>query len=303
MECTAKKVFISGGTGFVGSALTQALVKKGASVYILTRDTSKQNVSHVNYIFSIYDIEKIQPDVIINLAGETISKRWTKYNKKEIKESRVKITNQLVDYIKHAQKKPQIFISGSAIGYYGTDPSYHFLEDSIPLGRENSFAAEVCQAWENAAQPASDYLRLVLLRIGVVLEKHGGMLRKLLPIFRLGLGGPMGNGKQWISWIGLDDLIQVILFCIQNDAIHGPVNATAPEPVTNLQFVTELASVLKRPAMLHVPGFLVSMMSGQMGEELILNGQYVVPNKLVEAKFTFNCPTLARALSKIFKRR
>lgn len=300
MECNSKKIFMTGGTGFIGSALVTELIKKGAEVYILTRDTSKKNRPHINYIFSIADIVQIQPDIIINLAGEPISKRWTPKTKKKILDSRLNITAQIAAYIKSAQIKPEIFISGSAVGYYGTDPKREFVEESIPHSKTN-FAAEVCLKWENAASPASANVRLVLLRIGVVLEKNGGMLSKLLPIFRLGLGGAIGSGKQWISWIERDDLIKIILFCIQNENINGPLNATAPEPVTNLQFSRKLASALRRPAIFRVPSFIISIMSGQMGEELILNGQYVLPNKLMQSKFNFTYPTIDSALNKIFK--
>lgn len=303
MECNAKKIFLTGGTGFIGRALTTELVKKGAQVYILTRDTNKKNLAGINYVFSIAEIEQIQPDIIINLAGEPISQRWTTKIKKEILESRVIITKKIVAYIRSAQKKPQLFISGSAVGYYGTDPSSAFVEESSPNVNSNNFASEVCAAWENAACPASDSVRLVLLRIGVVLEKNGGMLSKLLPIFRLGLGGHFGTGKQWISWIDRDDLVQVILFCIQNENIKGPVNATSPNPVTNSQFVTEMAAAMHRPAIFCVPSFVIRIMSGQMGEELILNGQKVLPNKLIQSKFTFHYPKLASAFYKIFNRR
>lgn len=300
MEFLSKKIFITGGTGFIGCALTTELIKHGAEIYILTRDTTKKNKSNVNYIFSITDIVHIQPDIIINLAGEPISKRWTHKTKNNILLSRLQITTQIADYIESAQKKPKVFISGSAIGYYGTDPSCEFFEETIQNIRSNSFAAEVCLAWENAARATSENVRLVLLRTGVVLEKNGGMLSKLIPIFRLGLGGAFGSGKQYISWIELDDLIRVILFCIQNENISGPVNATAPQPVTNLQFAKELALALHRSAIFRVPALLISIMSGQMGEELILNGQYVLPKKLMQYNFTFNYPTLNSAFYKIF---
>lgn len=304
MNVHSKTVLVTGGTGFIGKALCSELIASGFDVYVLTRrkrslQATDQNT--IKYLTSLDALAGKDIDVIINLAGETISQRWTRQAKKNIYDSRIVTTQRIVDFMKTLHKRPTVLISGSAVGYYGTDPQKVFVEET-GLTQEQGFAQQLCQTWEEEAKQAEHLgVRVVLLRIGPVLEKGGGMLSKLFPSFYLGLGGIIGNGQQWLSWIDRDDLIALILFIIANPQLYGPINATAPQPVTNADFSKTFAKILNRPCFIKTPGFLLKTIFGEMADEIMLQGQKVVPQKALHHGFKFRYPTIDQSLQKIFR--
>jgi uncharacterized protein len=305
MDLELKTVLVTGGTGFIGNALCDRLIKSGFRVYVLTRrerSSLSNNNNDVIYITKLDALVDTQIDIIINLAGESISKRWSAKTRVNIYDSRIITTRHIVEYIKSLNKKPALLISGSAVGYYGMDPQKVFYEETAPSNKEQSFAQHLCKSWEEEANQAQKLgTRVVLLRIGPVLEKDGGMLSKLLPSFYLGLGSTIGTGTQWLSWIDRDDLIDLILHIISNSKICGPINATAPNPVTNAQFSSALAKTIKRPFLLKVPAFIFKAIFGQMANEIMLQGQKVLPQKALHNGFKFNYPTIEESLQKIFR--
>ena len=295
-----KTILLTGGTGFVGKALCSALSDRGAHTVVLSRKTHPAQ-KLISFIKSLDEIKNTTIDIIINLAGEPIAQRWTARAKAEIHGSRIKITSSIVDFIKSATHKPSLLVSGSAIGYYGTDPDMSFDETTRPADGA-AFSRTLCTAWENEAKKAEAFdVRTVLLRIGAVLEKDGGMLAKLLPAFRFGLGGPIGHGRQWLSWIDRDDLVKLILHIIDNNNLTGPINATAPRPVTNAQFSEALAQTLNRPCVLRTPAIVLRAAFGDMADEIMLQGQNVLPKKAIEAGFAFSYPELHLSLQKILQ--
>ena len=237
-------------------------------------------------------------DVVVNLAGATISRRWTRAYRQRILESRLRATRSIADAMAGVGR-PQVLITASAVGYYGSEPERTLTEDDGP---GHDFLATVAAQWEAAAQAvASDDVRVVRLRIGTVLGVTGGALPRLLLPLRLGLGGPLGSGKQWLSWIHLDDLVRLILFAAETPALAGPVNATAPHPVTNEEFTRVLARLLGRPAWLRVPGWLLRLVLGEMAT-LLLEGQRVLPVRALAAGFDFRFPELEPALRDLLSR-
>lgn len=304
MNLELKTVLLTGGTGFIGNALCMRLIGSGFHVYVLTRRKNLSMANHNNkmiYITTLEALNDITIDVIINLAGETIAQRWTDKTKANIYDSRILTTRHIVSYIKSSHIKPKLLISGSAVGYYGTDPEKIFDEETNISDSEKGFAQYLCQSWEKEARQAEDLgMRIVLLRIGPVLEKNGGMLSKLFPSFYLGLGSIIGNGRQWLSWIDRDDLIDLILFIIANPKISGPVNATAPYPITNREFSFALAKSIKRPCLFKMPDFILKSIFGQMADEIMLHGQKVLPKKALDHGFEFRYPTIEKSLQKIY---
>ncbi len=294
------RALITGGTGLIGSAVCKTLIKKYPSIeiIILTRNSflaSKNNISYVN------SFSKLTGgfDIIINLAGEPINKgRWTDKQKAILLSSRLNITNQLVEYTQRKKQKPQVFISGSAIGFYGSDEQKLFSEDALPS--ELNFAHKLCNEWEKSANAAKALgIRVVNLRTGIVLAKNGGILKEMLLPFKFGFGCKISDGSAWMSWIHIEDLCRLIMFIIENQAIEGPVNATSPNPTQNKEFSLTLAKILTRPLFLTMPKFSVKLLFGEMGENLFLRGQKVVPTKLMRAGFVFEFPELAAALQNI----
>jgi uncharacterized protein (TIGR01777 family) len=238
------------------------------------------------------------------LAGEPIAQRWTAVKKDKIVKSRIETTTSIVDCIKSSDKKPLLLISASAVGFYGTDDKVEFNEDTQPVAVRAPFSRKLCAAWEKEAVKAEQYgVRTVILRIGAVLEKNGGVLQKLLMPFRMGLGGPIGDGHQWFSWIDRDDLIGLILYIISTPAITGPINATAPNPVSNLVFAKTLAHALGRPCLLSTPALALRLAFGDMADEIMLEGQKVMPQKAIESGYRFLYPLLTSSLQKIFSKR
>ena len=305
MGLELKTALVTGGTGFIGVALCARLVQSGFKVYVLKRMESRPVYSHNNsiiYVNKLEVLDDIEIDVFINLAGEAISQRWTRKAKKNIYKSRILTTRYIIDYMKSLKKRPQLFISGSAVGYYGGDSLKVFDEETGFSNDPKGFAQYLCQSWEAEARRAETLgVRVVLLRIGPVLEKNGGILSKLLPSFYLGLGSQIGTGRQWFSWIDRDDLIDLILFTISNTQIFGPINATAPNPVTNKDFSLALAKVINRPCLIKTPEFVLRLIFGQMAEEIMIQGQKVLPQKALNHGFHFVYPTLEKSLEKIFR--
>lgn len=294
-----KKILITGGTGFIGKPLSEALIAAGYSLYLLTRQKSLPNQTNKTYINNLKEIADLQPEIIINLAGESIAQRWTAKTKKTLYSSRISTTKDLVAYIKTRNIKPQVFITGSAVGYYGTEADTTLDETHSNPHPEVAFSSYLCNEWEEAAKIDLG-IRQVFLRIGPVLAKDGGMLAKLLPSFSLGLGGQIGDGNQWLSWIDREDLIKLILFILDREDLTGPINATAPNPVINKNFSKALATALKRPCFMKTPAFILKLIFGQMAEELMLKGQRVVPKKALDHGFKFSCNTIEESLKKSF---
>mgnify|MGYP001471342061 FL=1 len=280
-------VLLSGSSGLIGSELKKNLENDGHKVTPLSRDFDNP----INF-------EGI--DAIIHLAGENIAQgRWTKAKKSEIRNSRVNGTKKLSDQLATSPYKPSIFISSSATGFYG-DRSDNILDEESSQGA--GFLPEVCVLWEKATKSAEQAeIRTVHIRTGVVLTKKGGALKKMLPPFLLGGGGILGNGKQYMSWISLEDEINAILFILNNPEINGAVNLTAPNPVDNKEFTKILGKTIKKPTILPLPGFAARLLFGEMAEAILLTGNRVLPNKLLNTGFTFSHPTLDKALENILK--
>lgn len=315
-----QRYLITGGTGFIGTPLVKQLLLDDQQVTILTRDCVKA-ANHLatamkgdsrgvtegrNKAIVIDNLDSLNPettfDVVINLAGQGIAdKRWSPEVKKQLIDSRIKTTRKLCDYLQESLVKPDVFISGSALGYYGlgvgSDHNAPVDESGQP---DTSFSSELCIAWENEAKCIEELgIRTCYLRTGIVLGKGGGALAKMLPAFKFGLGGPMGTGKQWMPWIHLDDLIGIIHFMVENEKISGAVNGVAPNPVSNKAFSKALGKVLKRPAFITMPAFVLKLMMGEMAEELLLAGRRVVPKKVMQAGYEFQYPELKSALLEV----
>ena len=236
-----------------------------------------------------------KPDIVINLAGEPIAQRWTTARKRRIRDSRVHGTKALAEALATLPVKPSVFLSGSAIGYYGSHRGDAMLDEDSAPGAD--FLAQTAADWERAATPASHAgIRVVVMRTGLVLGRRGGVLARMLPPFRLGLGGRLGDGTQWMSWIAMEDIVAAIRFLANAPAMRGAVNLTAPEPTRNAEFTRTLARVLHRPAILPVPAFVLEAVFGTMADNTILASQRVSPKKLVGAGFEFRHPRLEEAL-------
>lgn len=290
-------ILITGGTGFIGSALCSRLLEEeNNKIVILSRHPEKIK-SPIQAIADLNDLKDNDAfDVVINLAGEPIAnKRWNDKQKHQIFSSRIDITEKLISYFETLENKPKLLISGSAIGYYGIDKTDNAIEEKD--NGDNSFSSELCQKWEDVALKAEKLgIRTCLLRTGIVLGKNGGALNKMLPLFKMYLGGRIGNGKQWMSWIHINDLIGIILYCINHDNLKGAVNGTSPNPVTNQVFTKTLGMILKRPTIFPMPALVVKLLMGKMGEELLLAGKKIRPKKALDAGYIFKYKTLEEAL-------
>ena len=298
------KILISGSHGLVGSALVQSLTAGGHEVLRLVRHQRTVGAPEIEWqpdkgIIDKQQLEGI--DAVVHLAGENIAEgRWTDEKKRAILESRVKGTALLSETLATLQKPPSVFVSASAIGYYGNRGDELLTEDSTP---GNDFLADVCQQWEKTTRPAAEKgIRTVLTRFGVILAENGGALEKMLTPFRMGIGGRIGSGKQWMSWIALDDVVGAIRFMILDGVVNGPVNFVAPNPVTNAEFTKTLGNVLSRPAFFPVPAFGVRLAFGEMADSLLLASQRVVPAVLQARGFAFNWPRLELTLKHLLHR-
>ncbi|OUS27669.1 TIGR01777 family protein [Gammaproteobacteria bacterium 45_16_T64] len=297
----SKHVLITGGTGFIGQRLCQYLLQQGHALTIFTRSPKKVeekwdgNVAAVNEFEQLQYIEPV--DWVINLAGEPIAdKRWTHAQKHKIQDSRVLFTKMLIDALSLMPKAPECLISGSAIGYYG-DCGNETCDESQPPAHD--FAAQLCLDWEKSAQAiAVKGTRLSFLRIGLVLGKNGGALKKMMPAFKLGMGGRFGSGNQWMSWIHLDDVCRLIIHIANTPKCKGAFNGTAPNPVTNTDFTKALAKSLHRPSFMSVPNLLLKKALGE-SSNLLLTGQRVMPVHANASGFKFAYPQLDECLDQI----
>ena len=306
------KLLLTGCTGFIGRELIPLLIKEGHSLTVISRQSKGQlktiaNEQDINFILmnpaesSSWNKEEIQNALkscegVINLAGEPIAeKRWTDAHCKEITNSRLETTKNLIKNLRNLQKSPKVLINGSAIGFYGSNPQTEFTEENIP---GNDFLANLCKEWESIAKNKPRATRLLIVRIGIVLAKDGGALGKMLPIFRAGLGGPIGDGKQWMSWIHRTDLCNLINASIKNSAWSGVVNGVAPNPVRMNEFSNSLGQVLGRPSLLAVPGPILKLILGD-GARVVLEGQNVKPQRLNKLKFKFSFPAINDAFQSI----
>jgi len=301
VAATAGKVLISGSSGLVGSALLPRLTANGWQVTRLIRSDSA-GPGQISWDPS----RPIPPesvsgfDAVIHLAGETIAERWTARKKQAIRDSRVVGTRNIAEALAQAAKRPALLLAASAVGFYGDRGDEVLNEES--LGGQG-FLAEVCRDWESATQPAVQAgIRTVMTRFGIVLSPSGGALAKMLPPFRLGLGGRVGSGRQWWSWVALDDVIGAIEYAMKTSTLAGPLNVVSPNPVTNREFTTSLASALSRPALFPMPAFAARAALGQMADELLLASQRVEPAKLRASGYRFRRPDLDMALAAILKR-
>lgn len=290
-------VFITGGTGLIGQAIIHRWLPEH-QITVLSRDAGRVKSLFGHDVACCEQLEAVDInrfDAVLNLAGEPIAnKRWSKQQKSKICQSRWQLTEQLSIKIQQAHKPPSVFISGSAIGFYGRQDQRCIDENHQDFYPE--FSHDICARWENLAQrAASERTRVCLLRTGIVLAANGGALKKMLPAFRLGLGGRIADGSQYMSWIHLDDMVALIDFLLSHSELSGPVNATAPKAVTNARFTELLAERLKRPAFLPMPAVMVRLLFGEMGD-LLLYGQNVYPKKLLDAGFQFSYPDLREAL-------
>lgn len=297
-------VLVSGASGFLGSAVSAALRAEGHRVVPLTRRAATADAVHWQPEAGTIDrdaLARVAPDVVINFAGEPIAQRWTDERKQKIRESRVRGTAGIAKALAAMERKPAVCISGSAIGYYGAQRGDDVLEESSSGG--DDYLAQTARDWEGAAAAASAAgIRVVLVRTGLVLGKEGGVLQKMLLPFQMGVGGQLGDGKQWMSWISLSDYLRAVQFAIATASVSGPVNFVAPEPVRNSEFTRVLGHVLNRPALLPVPAFAIEVFFGVMAENTILASQRVLPKKLAGAGFEFRHPRLEDALRAELKR-
>lgn len=301
------KIVITGGTGLIGRALTRYWIKEKHEMTILTRKVGDNDKLGSYIKFSEWNpkLKKIDPEVIngadavINLAGASIGEnRWSESYKKLILNSRIEGTRCLVETFKTVSVKPKLFISSSAVGYYGTSANETFTEGS-PSG--NDFLANVCHEWEATAQEAEKIgIRTVLIRTGLVLSHQGGALEKMLPVFRMGLGGPLASGRQWMSWIHIWDIVQLFDFILTHGEVHGAINACTPNPVSNLEFSRALARTLNRPCLMKVPAWVLNLALGEMST-LLVEGQKVLPVQAQNLGFQFSFSEIDSAFSNLLK--
>jgi uncharacterized protein (TIGR01777 family) len=295
------KILVSGSSGLIGSALIPRLTTAGHTVVRLVRSNSQRNGDEGACLSWDPEAGKLDTaslegfDAVIHLAGESIADgRWTSEKKQKLQQSRVGPTKLLAEKLAGLQKKPQVFIAASAIGFYGPRGDER-LNESGSAG--TSFLSKLCQEWETATKPAADAgIRVVNLRTGVVLSTKGGALKQMLLPFQLGAGGQIGDGKQYFSWITLDDECGAIIHALNTESLSGPVNLTAPKPVTNLQFTKALGAVLFRPTLIPIPNFGLRALFGEMADELLISGQNVVPEKLLESGYKFRDTEIEAAL-------
>jgi uncharacterized protein (TIGR01777 family) len=293
-----QRIVVTGASGLVGKRLCAELQRDGVEVIRAVRRPIGPQPNELSWNPDFNQIEsgKLERvDAVVHLAGENISEhRWTDAFKQRIRESRLRGTRLISETIAKLGSKPRTFICASAIGYYGNRGDEQLTESAAP---GDDFLAEVCRDWEAACQPARDAgIRVVNLRIGVVLSAEGGALKKMLTPFKLGLGGKIGSGRQWMSWIALDDLSSVIQFALANERLSGSANAVTPNPVTNAEFTKTLGRVLGRPTVFPMPAFAAKLAFGEMADALLLSSTRVTPQALTQAGYQFSHPDLERAL-------
>lgn len=297
------RFLVTGGTGFIGSALLPRLVDAGHEVVVFTRRPDKFAGQFGNAVSFIDSFDAVSGETcfqaVINLAGEGIGdKRWSEKRKQQLLDSRINTTRDLVSCLARLQALPEVMISGSAVGWYGA-------QGEKPLKEEDDYVKEfshaICQQWEEAAAEVKDLgVRLCIVRLGVVLERGGGIIKKLLPPFKCGLGGPISSGQQMMSWIHMNDVINAFNFLINNSQLDGIFNLAAPAAVDSKTFSRALGRAISRPAFLPLPGFMVKLLFGEMGDRLLLHGQNVVPARLLDNGFEFEYPDIEAAFAGVF---
>lgn len=296
------KILISGSHGLVGTALIKSLEADGHAIFRLVRhyphSASEIEWSPDRYSIALSMIEGF--DAVVHLAGESIAEgRWTDEKKKRIRESRVRGTRLLGDALANLTQQPKVMISASAIGYYGNRGDETLTEASAP---GDDFLSDVCVEWEKATDLAKEKgIRTVNARFGIILDKDGGALKKMLPPFKMGIGGRIGDGKQWMSWIALDDVVDAIKFALTNDSLQGPVNFVAPNPVRNTEFTKTLGRVLSRPTIFPIPAFGVRLAFGEMADALLLTSQRVDSARLKDVGYQFKHASLEGALTHVLR--
>ena len=293
------RILITGGTGLIGRHLCKALLAEGHQLTVLSRHPETVAVKCGASVQAMATLDEWLPerafDAVINLAGEPIVDAWWSEQRKQVlRDSRVALTEKLVQRISAAKLKPVVLLSGSAVGYYGNRGDTGLDESAEP---GNDFPADLCRAWEAAAFAAEKQgVRVCFLRTGLVLSNDGGLLGKMLLPFKLGLGARLGNGKQWMSWVHIEDYVAMVLRLLHDEQLYGPFNMTAPQPVTNAEFTQTLASVLHRPAFFVAPGILLRLVMGERAT-LMLEGQRVLPEKIAGAGYQFKFSSLTSALA------
>lgn len=301
MALNSSRILVSGVSGSIGAALLPSLKARGYNISRLVRGPgSGEGQINWNPEAPLSPESVSGYEAVIHLAGESIGGRWTDAKKKRILESRVQGTRHLAEALAKTKDRPRVLITASAIGYYG-DREDEVLREESPPGQ--GFLPDVCREWEAASQPAAQaWIRTVHMRTGLVLSPQGGALQKMLPPFRLGLAGNMGSGRQWWSWIDVQDWVGAVHHILKTDLLQGPVNIVSPQPVTNAEFTKTLASVLSRPAFFPMPAFAARLVFGQMADELLLASQRVEPKKLLASGYPFQYSDLRKSLAAILKR-
>ncbi len=304
-------VFLTGGTGLVGRAIVSLLSQQEIQPRVLTRNPQRAE-KHLGAAAHLLAGDPTQPgdwmnevdgcQVIINLAGENIfARRWNAAFKERLRQSRIRATRNLVQAIEAASRRPQVLLNASAIGYYGPQEDDKPLDESAPAG--DDFLARLCVDWETEALRAQELgVRVVLMRLGIVLARDGGALKQMLLPFKMCLGGPVGSGRQWMSWIHVADVARAVLHAIGHESLQGPVNFTSPHPVRNVQFAQVLAKQLKRPSVLRTPAWLLRLTMGEVAD-VLATGQRVVPEKLMQSGFSFRFEYLTAALADLLGRK
>jgi uncharacterized protein (TIGR01777 family) len=295
------RVLVTGASGLIGSALCDALFTRGDNVVGLTRDPGRARGANPRVNWQKWEPTLERPDpaafagveAVVNLIGEPIDQRWTDEAKKKIIETRRTATHNLVQAIEGLEQPPKVLVSQSAVGYYGDRGDVELSEDDGP---GSSFDSEVTQAWEQAAHELGDGVRLVVVRTGQVLTTRGGMLPQLLTPFKLGVGGPLAGGQQYVSWIHIEDEVGILLWALDNESVSGTINAAAPEPATNKDFSKALGRALNRPAVTPVPGFVLDLKFGSEFGHVLRGGQRVMPKRALELGYEFKHPELDEAL-------
>jgi uncharacterized protein (TIGR01777 family) len=297
------RILVTGSNGLIGHALLADLSAKGHHVVTLTRSKAHATGRHILWdpIAGVIDKDDLEDfEAVIHLAGESILGRWTPNKKARILESRAKGTRLLCETLARTRNRPRVLVSASAVGYYG-DRGGQLLDEESSAG--SLFLSEVAKAWEDATKPAaSNGIRVVNLRIGFVLSQDGGGLATMLLPFKLGLGGRVGSGRQYLSWIAIDDLVGAISHAILTDSLRGPVNAVAPNPVTNQEFTKTLGSVLRRPTIFPFPAIAARLVMGEMADELLLSSARITPSRLLASGYKFQFPELKEALRHVLGR-
>ncbi|MEX0603167.1 MAG: TIGR01777 family oxidoreductase [Marinobacter sp.] len=294
----SKTILITGGTGFIGQRLCPALQSKGYGITVLSRQKAPDVLALCGRVAAIQSLDQVKNhqgfDAVINLAGEGIAdKRWSLERKQALRDSRIALTSELVNAIRSWKQRPDVLVSGSAVGFYGNQGDEPVTEDTVP---QDEFTHQLCRDWELAAQALnSDGVRVCLSRTGVVAGPGGGFLQRMLLPFKLGIGGRLGNGHQYMPWVHRDDVVNALAWMLEKSSAQGPYNVVSPNPVTNREFTKSLAEALHRPAMLPAPAPVLNIALGEMSR-LLLTGQRALPSRLSSEGFVFDYPDLKPAL-------